>query len=54
MDKYLIDDVSRRSVLRLAVAGLGVVSLGAASVAYAAAETITVWKTQPADAARHG
>ena len=45
MDKYLIDDVSRRSVLRLAFAGLGAVSLGTSSGAYAAAETITVWKT---------
>lgn len=45
MKHHLIHKASRRSVLRLAVAGLGAVSLGSASVAYAAAETITVWKT---------
>ena len=45
MKHHLIHKASRRSVLRLAVAGLGAVSLGTASVAYAAAETITVWKT---------
>ena len=45
MKHHLIHKASRRSVLRLAVAGLGAVSLGTASVAYAAAETIPVWKT---------
>ncbi len=45
MKHHLIHKASRRSVLRLAVAGLGAVCLGTASVAYAAAETITVWKT---------
>ena len=45
MKHHLIHKASRRSVLRLAVAGLGAVSLGTSSVAYAAAETITVWKT---------
>jgi hypothetical protein len=45
MKHHLIHKASRRSVLRLAVAGFGAVSLGTASVAYAAAETITVWKT---------
>ena len=47
MKHHLIHKASRRSVLRLAVAGLGAVSLGTASVAYAAAETITVWKPPP-------
>ena len=45
MKHHLIHKASRRSVLRLAVAGLGAVSLGTASVTYAAAEKITVWKT---------
>lgn len=45
MKHHLIHKASRRSVLRLAVAGLGEVSLGLSSAAYAAAETITVWKT---------
>jgi hypothetical protein len=45
MKNYPIHKVSRRSVLRLAVTGFGAVSLGISSVAYAAAETITVWKT---------
>lgn len=45
MKHHLIHKASRRSVLRLAVAGLGAVSLSTSSVAYAGAETITVWKT---------
>ena len=45
MNSYLNHKILRRSVLRLAVAGLTVAILGTASVAYAAAETITVWKT---------
>ncbi len=45
MKHHLIHKASRRSVLHLVVAGLGAVSLGTASVASAATETITVWKT---------
>jgi hypothetical protein len=45
MKHYLIHKASRRSVLRLAVAGLGIASLSVSPIAFAAAETITVWKT---------
>jgi hypothetical protein len=45
MKHNLIYKASRRSVLQLAVASIGAGSLGVSSVVFAAAETITVWKT---------